>query len=91
MPPVVCSERCGDTPFGAEAVDRVKGMFLEMPGTEWTIADAARLSGLDIAVCRAILEALHQTGFVSRRASGAFIRCMLPMPHHSQDKPDIHG
>jgi hypothetical protein len=56
-------------------------MFLEMPGTEWTVTDAARLAGLDTEVCRAILETLQQRGFVSQRASGAFVRCMLATPH----------
>jgi hypothetical protein len=83
MPPVISSERCGYPPFSADALERVKGMFLEMPGTEWTVAEAARLAGLDTEVCRAILEALQQTGFVSQRTSGAFVRCMLPTPRHS--------
>ena len=84
MSPVFSSELCGHTPFGADALERVKGMFLEMPGTEWTVADAARLAGLDTGVCRAILEALQHTGFVSQRANGAFVRCMLPTPRHSE-------
>jgi hypothetical protein len=60
-------------------------MFLEMPGTEWTVADAARLAGLDTEVCRAILEALKQTGFISQRASGAFVRCMLATPRPTNE------
>ena len=84
MSPVFSSELCGHTPFSADALERVKGMFLEMPGTEWTVADAARLAGLDAGVCRAILEALQHTGFVSPRANGAFVRCMLATPPHSE-------
>ena len=80
MPPVFSSEHCDYPPFGAGALERVKGMFLEMPGCEWTVAEAARLAGLDPEVCRAILEALQQTGFVSQRASGAFVRCMFATP-----------
>jgi hypothetical protein len=83
MPPPYSSDLFGDTPFAADALERVRGMFLEMPGTEWTVADAARLAGLDTAVCRAILEALQQTGFVSQRVNGAFVRCMLPTPRPS--------
>jgi hypothetical protein len=75
-PPSSSSDLPGHSPSVPEAFARVKGMFLEMPGTEWTVADAARLAGLDSAVCRAILDALEQTGFLSRRASGAFVRCM---------------
>ena len=84
MPPQHFSGLSGDTPFAGDALARVRGMFLEMPGTEWTVADAARLAGLDTAVCRAILEALQQAGFVSQRVNGAFVRCMLPTPRQSE-------
>ena len=56
MPLPYSSDLSGSTPFAGGALERVKGMFLEMPGTEWTVPEAARLAGLDTAVCRAILE-----------------------------------
>jgi len=91
MPPPYSSDLPGHTPFVGDALARVKGMFLEMPGTEWTVADAARLAGLDSAVCRTILDMLQQTGFVSQRANGAFVRCMLPAPRQSATHATVTG
>jgi hypothetical protein len=90
MPAPYSSDLSASRPFAEDALERVKGMFLEMPGTDWTVADAARLAGLDATVCRAILEALQQTGFVSQR-NGRFVRCMLPIPRQSGDRRDLHG
>jgi hypothetical protein len=59
-------------------MSRIKGMFVEMPGTESTVADAARLSGLDRSVCGANLDALLQAGFLVRRAGGPYVRCRTP-------------
>jgi DNA-binding IclR family transcriptional regulator len=61
-------------PLVADALARIKGMFEEMPGTEWTVTDAARLSGLESSVCRAILDALRQAGFLTQRADGSYVR-----------------
>jgi hypothetical protein len=68
------------TPFVLDALTRIKGMFVEMPGTQWTVADAARLSGLDSSVCGAILDALRQAGFLAQRANGAYERCRVREP-----------
>jgi len=61
-----------------EAVTRIKGMFVEMPGTEWTVADAERLSGVESSVCHAILDAMRQAGFLTQRANGVYLRCHVP-------------
>jgi len=67
----------GQIPFVAEALTRIKGMFAEMPGTQWTVADAARLSGLENSVCRAVLDALRDEGFLTQRADGSYVRCRM--------------
>ncbi|OFW03789.1 MAG: hypothetical protein A3I61_16165 [Acidobacteria bacterium RIFCSPLOWO2_02_FULL_68_18] len=64
----------GDTPLVAEALARIKGMFEEIPGTEWTVTDAARLFGLETSVCRAIFDALRHAGFLTQRADGSYVR-----------------
>jgi len=64
------------TPSSSDALSRVKGMFVEMPGTAWTVTEAARLSGLDTSVCRTILETLEEAGFLTERASGTYVRCL---------------
>jgi len=68
----------GDTPLVADALARIKGMVAEMPGTEWTVTDAARLSGLETSVCRAILDALRHAGFLTQRADGSYVRSTAP-------------
>jgi hypothetical protein len=64
------------TPSGSDALSRIKGMFVEMPGTAWTVTEAARLSGLDTSVCRTTLKTLQEAGFLTERASGTYVRCL---------------
>ena len=63
-----------DAPRVSDAVQRLKGMFLEMPGTQLSMADATRLSGLERPVCRVVLEALEDARFLQRRRDGLFMR-----------------
>ena len=39
-------------------VRRVRAEFLEMPGLRLTVAQAARLCGIERALCQAVLDAL---------------------------------
>jgi DNA-binding IclR family transcriptional regulator len=55
-----------------EAVQRLRGMFLEVPGTRVSVADAARLCGLERSLCRQALETLTDAGFVKRGPDGTF-------------------
>ena len=57
-----------------DALRRVKGEYLEMPGLRLTIAQAQRLWGLDRAVCDALLDALVEAKFLLRTRDGAFVR-----------------
>ena len=79
-PPSSSPDVPGQVPFVAEALARIKGMFAEMPGTEWTVTDAARLSGLENSVCRAILEALRHAGVLTQRADGSYVQCRMFVP-----------
>lgn len=54
--------------------ERVRGEFREMPGLTLTLAQAGRLWSLDTPTCREVLSQLVETGFLSRRANGAFCR-----------------
>jgi hypothetical protein len=49
-------------------------MFLEVPGTQLTLADASRLSGLERPVCRIVLEALEDAQLLARSRNGLFVR-----------------
>jgi hypothetical protein len=61
------------TPYG-EAVERLRGMFLDVPGTRLSVGEAARLSGVEHSICGDVLEALFQTCFLKRGLGGTFIR-----------------
>ena len=51
---------------------RVQGEYLEMPGLRLTSAQAARLWAMDRQTSERILDALTQTGFLSRNHRGAY-------------------
>jgi predicted transcriptional regulator of viral defense system len=57
-----------------EGVQRLKGIFLEVPGTRLTVADAASLSGLDQSVCEVVLDALEDAHFLKRLHDGRYQR-----------------
>lgn len=61
-------------PSVPEAVARLKGMFLEMPGTRLSLADVSRLAGLDPAICHQILCALQDAHFLKQGRDGLFTR-----------------
>ena len=61
----------------SDAVDRLKGTFLEMPGTKLTVQQASRLCGLDTSACGIVLEVLRDAGFLTTRPDGTF---MLRLP-----------
>ena len=68
------------TPRLTEALNRLKSVFLEIPGTQLSLADASRLSGLERDTCRIILEALEDTRFLARGRNGLFVRRSLDSP-----------
>jgi len=57
-----------------EAVRRVKSEYLEMPGLKLTSSQAARLWGLDVGVCDAVLTALVADRFLTCTRNAAFVR-----------------
>ena len=61
----------------ATAVQRLKGVFLEIPGTRLTVADASRLAGLDRPVCHLVLMALEDSHFLKRGPDGLYLRSTI--------------
>lgn len=55
-------------------VERVRCEFLEMPGLQITLPQAARLWGLDVRSCEAVIDSLVRSDFLKRTASGAVAR-----------------
>jgi hypothetical protein len=60
-----------------DALRRVQGEYIEMPGLRLTTAQAQRLWGLDRAACDALLGALVDAKFLFRTRDGAFVRSDL--------------
>lgn len=54
--------------------DRVRGEFNEMPGLQLTIAQAARLWGIDQAACRRVIDALVDAAFLTWTPAGTIVR-----------------
>ena len=57
-----------------EALQRIQGEYVEMPGLRLTTAQAQRLWGLDREVCDALLRELVNAKFLSQTRDGAFVR-----------------
>jgi hypothetical protein len=60
-------------PF-ADAVTRVRAEFLEMPGMQLTLAQAARLCHLEPRFCETVLTALVDAKFLARTRNERFAR-----------------
>jgi hypothetical protein len=58
----------------ATLVERVRGEFIEMPGLQLTMAQAARLWGLDNAACRHVVDVLVASAFLRWTDGGKIAR-----------------
>lgn len=56
------------------ALQRAQAEFLEMPGLQLTEAQAAKLWGTDVDVCRAVLSRLVTDRFLVRTRRSTFAR-----------------
>jgi hypothetical protein len=54
--------------------DRVRSEFLEMPGLRLTMAQAVRLWGLDVPVCRDVIDTLVRSAFLRWTPAGTIAR-----------------
>ena len=61
-------------PHVTKGVERLKGVFLEIPHTRLTLADASRLSGLERPICQLVLTALEDARFLRRGRDGLYQR-----------------
>ena len=55
-------------------VSRIRSEFLEMPGLQLTLAQAARLWDLEPRACRDVIEALVDSAFLRWTPRGTVIR-----------------
>ena len=64
----------------AVVVDRVRSEFIEMPGMELTMAQAARLWNLGADDCRHVLDSLVDAGFLRWTPRKTVIRTGRNLP-----------
>lgn len=67
-------------PQVVQGVQRLKGVFLEVPGTRLTLLDAIKLSGLAQPVCEVVLDALEHSRFLRRATDGCYQRLTSDSP-----------
>ena len=56
----------------ADAIQRLKGVFMEVPGTQLSVAQAVQLSGLEASTCEYVLAALEDVRFLIRGKDGRY-------------------
>jgi hypothetical protein len=56
-----------------DALRRIRGEYLEMPGLALTVAQARRFWSLDHQTCTSLLDALVAGGFLTRTAKGSYV------------------
>ena len=61
-------------PAFREATRRVEGEYREMPGLSLTLAQAARLWGLDQSTCERVLTRLIERQVLKRAWNGTYVR-----------------
>ena len=79
MPRTTKSHRRDDERDFAALVQRARGEFLEMPGLQLTIAQAARLWGLDTSACHRVVSALVGSSFLRWTRDGKVARVDHPL------------
>lgn len=57
-----------------DELDRLRGVFTEVPGTHVTCGQAARLAGIDPDRCGALINALVDVGFLRQLSDGTYRR-----------------
>jgi hypothetical protein len=56
------------------AIHRLRMVFLEIPGIQLSLAEAARVTELETHICQILLSALEDLRFLRRAADGGYQR-----------------
>ena len=62
----------------ATLVSRIRSEFMEMPGLQLTLPQAARLWGLEQRTCHDVIQALVDTSFLRWTTRGTIVRVESP-------------
>ena len=67
-----------NNPVAPQVLQRIRAEYLEMPGLTLRPEQVQRLCGVDGTLCESVLQALVESGFLSRRPDGAYGRYSSP-------------
>jgi hypothetical protein len=67
-----------------QAFERVRAEFLDMPGMHLTPEQVERLSGVECATCKVVLDDLLRSGFLCIAADGSYCRVSDTSTSHSR-------
>jgi hypothetical protein len=67
-----------NNPVAPHVLQRIRAEYLEMPGLTLRPEQVQRLCGVDSTLCQRVLEALVDSGFLSKRPDGAYGRHRNP-------------
>jgi hypothetical protein len=71
-------------PLGAQrAFERIRAEFLEMPGMRLTPEQVQRLCGIELRMCRVVLDDLVDTKFLRLEADGTYLHSVGNGPSRS--------
>lgn len=84
------------SPAALQILQRIRAEYLEMPGLTLRPEQIQRLCGVDSALCVSALDALVESGFLSRRPDGAYGRYRNPdiarlRPAKAALEPSLHS
>jgi hypothetical protein len=57
-----------------EAMERVEAEYREMPGLRLTLAQAARLWGMDLSTCERVLASLIERRVLKQASNSTYVR-----------------
>jgi hypothetical protein len=63
-----------DSPSYRLAFERIRAEYVEMPGMALTPVQVQRLSGVDVPLCKVVLDDLTRACFLHLRADGRYAR-----------------
>jgi hypothetical protein len=92
-------------PAAPHVIQRIRAEYLEMPGLSLRPEQVQRLCGVDSTLCETVLEALVESGFLAKRADGAYGRFrdaeiararqakagLEPIIHGTSSRPRAHA
>jgi hypothetical protein len=56
------------------AFERIRAEYVEMPGMALTLVQVQRLSGVDVPLCKVVLDDLTRACFLHLRPDGSYAR-----------------